>query len=351
MASIFLTDLNPKQTAELIAGLGVPPYRARQLQQWVFQRLAFSFDEMSDLPKNLRQTLSQNIVLHKLMPHKEVISSDGTVKILFILPDRKTIESTLMPYPANGRKTNYTICLSTQVGCAIGCPFCATGQQGFERHLSPGEIIDQVLFFARRLRDREPQDKISNLVFMGMGEPLANYDNLWQAIEILNAPEGFGLGARNMTVSTAGLIPGIKRLSNEKLQIGLAVSLHASTDKLRDWLVPLNIRYPLTVLIPACREYTAKTGRRITFEYILFAGVNDSLVQARQLAHLVAGLNCHINIIAANITTGDLKPSAPETVAAFEEELKRLHIQCTVRQGRGLDIDAGCGQLRSRDNG
>jgi 23S rRNA (adenine2503-C2)-methyltransferase len=255
----------------------------------------------------------------------------------------------MMPYSVANEQSHSTLCLSTQVGCAIGCPFCATGQQGFERNLTPGEIIDQVLFFARRLRDEQPQNKISNLVFMGMGEPLANYDNLWQAIEMLNAPDGFGLGARNMTISTAGLISHIKRLSGEKLQVGLAVSLHASTDKLRDWLVPLNKKYPLAQLIPACREYVTKTGRRITFEYILLEGVNDSLVQARQLVHLIAGLNCHVNLIAANKTIGgDLRPSNPETVLAFEEELKRLRIQCTVREGRGLDIDAGCGQLRSR---
>ena len=183
---------------------------------------------------------------------------------------------------------------------------------------------------------------------MGMGEPLANYDNLWQAIETLNAPDGFGLGARNMTVSTAGLVPQINRLAKEKLQVGLAISLHAGTNKLRDWLVPLNKKYPLEQIITASREYVTQTGRRITFEYILFDGVNDSLVQARQLAHLIAGLNCHVNLIAANKTTGDLRPSSPKTVLAFEEELKRLRVQCTVRQGRGLDIDAGCGQLRSR---
>ena len=347
MESRYLTDLSLARIEKLVVSFGAPAYRAKQLRHWLYQGLAFSFDEMSDLPKYFRQALAEHLILHNLNPIREVTSRDGTIKILFALPDGKTVESTVMPYPGNGL-VRYTLCLSTQVGCAIGCPFCATGQQGFERNLTPGEIIDQVLFFARRLRDEQPQNKISNLVFMGMGEPLANYDNLWQAIEVLNAPDGFGLGARNMTISTAGLVPQIKRLSGEKLQVGLAVSLHAITDKLRDWLVPLNKKYPLAQLIPACREYVAKTGRRVTFEYILLEGVNDSLVQARQLVHLIAGLNCHVNLIAANKTIGgDLRPSNPETVIAFVEELKRLRIQCTVREGRGLDIDAGCGQLRS----
>jgi len=344
----YLTDLSSAQIEELVSSLGAPAYRTKQVHHWLYQSLALSFDEMTDLPKNFRQALAESVALHKTQPVREVTSHDGTVKILFALPDNRTVESVLMPYPATGGKTNYTICLSTQVGCPIGCPFCATGQQGFERNLTPGEIIDQALFFAHRLRDTELDNHITNIVFMGMGEPLANYDNLWQAIEMLNAPDGFGLGARNMTISTTGLVPQIKRLSEEKLQVGLAVSLHASTHKLRDWLVPLNKKYPLAQLIPASREYVIQTGRRITFEYILFEGVNDSLVQARQLAHLIAGLNCYVNLITANKTMGDLRPSNPKTVLAFAEELKRLRIQCTVRQGRGLDIDAGCGQLRSR---
>jgi 23S rRNA (adenine2503-C2)-methyltransferase len=349
--SLYLSDLSSAQIEELVAGLGAPAYRAKQIRHWLYQGLASSFEEMTDLPKNFRQALAEKTVLHKLNSTREVTSRDGTVKVLFSLPDNKTIESTLMLYPAPEGKTSYTICLSTQVGCPIGCPFCATGQQGFERNLTPGEIIDQVLYFARRLRDAGPQHRITNLVFMGMGEPLVNYDNLWQAVETLNASNGFGLGARNMTISTAGLVPQIKQLSLEKLQVGLAVSLHASTNKLRDWLVPLNRKYPLEQLIGACREYVAQTGRRITFEYILLEGVNDSLVQARQLVHLIEGLNCHVNLIAANKTLGDLRPAKQETALAFEEELKRLHIQCTIRLGRGLDIDAGCGQLRSRNAG
>ena len=286
------------------------------------------------------------------------MGSDGTVKTLFALSDSKTIESTLMSYPSTKGKTRHTVCISTQVGCPIGCPFCATGQQGFERNLTPGEIIDQVLYFARRFRDQcyeeknnggQPASLITNIVFMGMGEPLANYDALWPAIEMLNSPEAFGLGARNMVVSTAGLVPQIKRLSRQKLQVGLAVSLHASDNALRDKLVPINRQYPLEQLIPACREYAEMTGRRLSFEYVLFDGVNDSVTRSRSLARLLKGVNCHVNLIAANYTADPgFRPSPEQTILAFESELKRLHIACTVRQPRGLDIDAGCGQLRSR---
>jgi 23S rRNA (adenine2503-C2)-methyltransferase len=238
------------------------------------------------------------------------------------------------------------------VGCPIGCPFCATGQQGFERNLTPGEIIDQVLYFARYLQDKtigREGERIKNIVFMGMGEPLVNYDALWQAIEMLNSPDGFGLSARSMTISTAGLIPGIERLSNEKLQVGLAISLHASDNKLRDKLVPINKKYPLEELIAACREYFARTGRRVSFEYALFDSVNDSLVQVQSLADLIQGTNCHVNLISVNQTTNQkMQPSPRNKVLAFQQELKNRGINCTLRLSRGQDIDAGCGQLRSR---
>ena len=355
---ICITDLTGSQIQELVTTLGEPNYRARQLQHWVYQGLAISFDEMADLPRHFRQRLAQQIRLHSLNPTHEVIGDDGTTKILFSLADSKTIESTLMPYPNAEGRSRYTVCLSTQVGCPIGCPFCATGQQGFERNLTAGEIIDQVLYFAHRLRDEDekvknnsasPVSHITNLVFMGMGEPLANYDALWQAIETLNSPQSFGLGARHMVVSTAGLVPQIKRLSQEKLQIGLAISLHASENALRNKLVPINKKYPLEQLIPACREYCKIAGRRLSFEYILFEDINDSIHHARSLAQLLTGLSCHVNLIPANGTADQrFRPSTRSTVLAFQRELERLNINCTLRQGRGIDIDAGCGQLRSR---
>lgn len=347
--SICLTDLTFAQTRELVIGLGEPVYRAGQLQHWIYQGLAASFDEMADLPRSFRQTLAEKVRLHSLMPVHEVTGHDGTVKTLFALNDAKTIESTLMLYLTRGGGRRYTVCISTQVGCPIGCPFCATSQQGFERNLTPGEIIDQVLFFARRLRASGRSDSVDNLVFMGMGEPLLNYDNLGQAVEMFNSPQGFGLGARSMTISTAGLVPQIKRLGQEKLQIGLAVSLHASENALRNKLVPINKKYPLEQLIPACQEYFEVTGRRLSFEYILFKGINDSVRQARSLAQLLAGLNCHVNLIPANRSaSADFRPPALGVVYAFLRELKRLGVTCTLRRGKGLDIEAGCGQLRSR---
>jgi 23S rRNA (adenine2503-C2)-methyltransferase len=353
-----LTDLNEAQILNLVLSMGEPEYRTKQLKNQIYRGLAHSFEEMTDLPGMFRQALEESIRLHSLKETLQEIGQDGTIKTLFSLADGNTIESALMPYPqADGRQRN-TICVSTQAGCAIGCPFCATGQQGFKRNLTRGEIVDQVLFFAHYLKNRdtttreEPARKvstISNIVFMGMGEPLANYDALLQAIETLNSPDGFKMGARNMTISTSGLIPQIKRLSQEKLQVGLAVSLHAVDNAMRDRLVPINRKYPLEELIPACREYYRATGRRVSFEYILFKGINDSLSRARALSQLLQGLNCHVNLIPANKTADTVyQPPLPQVILAFERELKLSRVNVTLRQSRGQDIDAGCGQLHSR---
>ena len=358
LSLICIADLAARELQELVASLGEPGYRAKQLQRWVYRRLAVSFDEMTDLPQGFRQGLAAGARVHGITAVHEVTGSDSTIKTLFALADGKTIEAALMRYPGAGGRARHTVCVSTQVGCPIGCPFCATGQQGFERNLSAGEIVDQVLYFARRLRDQSDggavradgtTGHISNIVFMGMGEPLANYEALRRAMEALNSPEGFGLAARSMTISTAGLVPQIQLLSKENLQVGLTVSLHASNNALRDRLVPVNRGYPLEELIPACRQYGELTGRRISFEYVLLDGVNDSLVQARALAHLVAGLNCHVNLIRANPGASQaFRPSPEQAVLAFQGELTRLRINSTLRQPRGQGIDAGCGQLRSR---
>jgi 23S rRNA (adenine2503-C2)-methyltransferase len=357
IASGAITELTHVQLESLVASMGEPEYRAKQLRNWVYRSLAFSFEEMTDLPLAFRQRLAHETRLHSLGLAQEAAGQDGTLKALFSLADGKTVESALMYYDKDNAGRRCTVCVSTQAGCAIGCPFCATGQQGFERNLTPGEIIDQVLYFAHRLQgqgdegknNKEKAKRITNIVFMGMGEPLANYDALWQAIEMLNSPEGFGLGARNMVISTAGLVPQIKRLSQEKLQVGLAVSLHASDNGLRNRLVPINRKYPLEQLIPACQDYCRLTGRRLSFEYILFSGINDSITQAHALAGLIQGLNCHVNLIPAN-TTVDLsfRPPSRRVILAFENELKQYHINVTLRESRGQDINAGCGQLRSR---
>jgi len=290
----------------------------------------------------------------------EKVSADGqTRKVLFRLDDGRTIESSLMLYEkVSSSRERRTVCVSTQVGCPVGCPFCATGQQGFERNLRPGEIMEQVLYFMRlvsaeQLRGEVATDParrpVTNVVFMGMGEPLANYEAVWQSIITLNSKQSLGLGVRQITVSTAGLVPQIKRLAGEDIHVELAVSLHAANDALRNKLVPLNKKYPLSQLIPACREYFKKTGRRPTFEYALFQGVNDSLGHARELANLLQGLNCQVNLIAGNPTKcKDFAPSPMKKVLAFQKYLKDSGVSSTVRVSRGVDIEAGCGQLRSR---
>jgi 23S rRNA (adenine2503-C2)-methyltransferase len=351
-----ITDLNCIQFEKMAVDLGEPTYRGGQLRKWVFQNLALTYEEMTDLPLAFRQNMKRDIKLHSLEMAQQIAGADGTVKSLFKCKDGNTVESALMYYGGDGGKERRTVCVSTQAGCNIGCPFCATGQHGFERNLTPGEIIDQVLYFARMLRSpkdnadtQSDPEHISNIVFMGMGEPLANYDNLWQTIETLNSPDCFKLGARNMTISTSGIVPGIKRLAEEKLQVGLAVSLHAADNALRNKLVPINKKYPLEELIPACREYSRLTGRRLSFEYILFSGINDSLTQARALVELIHGFPCHVNLIQANKTDDpSYSPPPKRVVLAFENELKKYDVNVTLRESRGQDIDAGCGQLRSR---
>jgi 23S rRNA (adenine2503-C2)-methyltransferase len=329
--------------SDLVLSLGEPSYRVDQVYGWLYQSLVTRCDEMLNLPKPLRQRLEQIADLRRLIPLEETSSASGlTRKVLFGLPDGETIESVLMLFDRR-----QTVCVSTQVGCPVGCPFCATGQGGYVRNLTAGETVEQVLYFAKELR--ESGQKVSNVVFMGMGEPLLNYEATWQAVETLTDSRGYNLGARRFTVSTAGLVPGINRLAQEGIQVGLAVSLHAPSDELRKTLVPLARRYPLSDLLSACRSYVEHTGRRVTFEYALVHDVNDSLTQARQLVHLLSGLLCHVNLIPLNPTADcPWQPSAQDRVLAFHGELQRLRIASTIRLRRGIDIEAGCGQLRSR---
>jgi len=338
----FLSDLDAEHVKEILTSMGEPAWRAKTILAWTYQKRAKSFEDMTDLPKALREKLSHAITFSSVTEVKTQESRDGTRKALLEIWDGRSIETALIP----STKGHYTVCVSSQVGCAVGCPFCASGQQGFERNLGASEICDQVLYFNRRI---EPEETIGNIVYMGMGEPMTNYAEVLSATKHLNASWGFGKGARSITISTAGYIPGIERLSKEKLQVGLAVSLHAGNNALRDQLVPINRKYPLDKLIPACAAYVQKTGRRVTFEYCLFAGINDSLEQARELGHLVRGLNCHINLITANHTGGcDWQPPAQEKVKEFEDELLRLHIVATRRKSMGRDIQAACGQLKGR---
>ena len=337
---IFVTDLDMHSAEALMCRLEEPRYRAIQLLRWIYNRHASSFEEMTDFPETLRVKLAGEFSMSSVTEIKRQEARDGTVKALLSLYDKKTIETVVMPAPT-GR--GYTVCVSSQVGCPVCCPFCATGRQGFERNLSAPEIVDQMVYFIRRLDKR----RITNVVFMGMGEPLANYDNLIAAIERINAPWGLGLGARNITVSTAGIVTGIERLARAKVQVGLAVSLHAANDVLRNELVPLNGKYPLSILMPAVREYIKFTGRRVSFEYCLFEGINDSLAQARELAHLIRGMNAHINLIASNESCTGYRSPPRERTLKFETELVRLGINVTLRRSYGREIKAACGQLKS----
>jgi 23S rRNA (adenine2503-C2)-methyltransferase len=355
-----ILDLTYNQLKELVGSLGQPAYRADQIAWWVYKKLAASFEEMTDLPQSFRWKLAEVASLSSLIPMDEKISGDGqTRKVLFRLDDGRTIESSLMLYEKTGSsRERRTVCVSTQVGCPVGCPFCATGQQGFERNLRPGEIIEQVLYFMRLVNAEQqgkveeldsPRRPVTNVVFMGMGEPLANYEAVWQAVEMLNSRRGLGLGARQITISTVGLVPQIKRLAEESIHVELAISLHAANDARRNKLVPINKKYPLSQLIPACREYFKKTGRRPTFEYALFQGVNDSVEHARELARLLEGMNCQVNLIAGNPSVcKEFAPSPMKKVLAFQKILKDRGVSSTVRVSKGADIEAGCGQLRSR---
>jgi len=338
-----LLDLTYNQLRELLTSWGEPSYRADQIWSWLYRSLASNFQEMTNLPKELRERLAETALLQTMRPLDEKVSANGlTRKVLFALRDDETIESVLMHY-----ERRHTVCISTQVGCPLGCVFCATGQSGFVRNLSAGEIVEQVLFFARSLQ--ADGERLTNVVFMGMGEPLANYEATWQAIETLNDKKGFKLGARRITISTVGLVPGIRRLAEEGIQVGLAISLHAPTDELRNELVPVNRRHPLNQLMAACHYYVERTGRRISFEYALIDGINDGVEQACQLAHLLDGLLCHVNLIPLNpVPELPYRPSSPSRIRAFQAELDRLKVPNTLRVERGADIQAGCGQLRSR---
>ncbi len=342
-----LYDLTLPQLAELMQRWGQPAFRAKQIWTQLYRNLAPSFEAMTDLPLALRERLKAETRLGTLTVSREQTADDGdTRKVLWRLPDGNVLESVLMLYPDRA-----TVCISTQSGCAMGCTFCATGRMGLLRNLTPGEIVEQVLYFARGLRHNSfdvatPHDHITNLVFMGMGEPFANYDRWWAAVERLHDPQGFNLGARNMTVSTVGLVPGIRRLADESLPINLAISLHAPNDELRSSMMPVNRKYPIAELMAATREYIAKTNRRVSFEYVLLQHQNDSPELAEQLADLIQGMLCHVNLIPWNPVPGaPLQRSHRGRIKAFQEVLLRRGIPCTVRVERGVAIAAACGQL------
>ena len=324
----------------------LPRYRVDQIWQGVFRDFAPSYDAMTTLPQPLRARLSKTIPFPIVEPIREDESEDGrTQKTLFQCADGETIESVTMRF-----RDRRTACVSSQVGCPVGCSFCATGQSGFVRNLTTGEIVAQVLHSARRLR--ADAETLTHVVYMGMGEPFLNYDATLASIRILNDPRGFGLGARSFTVSTAGIVPGIDRFAEEGIQANLAVSLHAADDATRDRLVPANRRYPTDELLAACRWYVERTHRRVTFEITLFDGINDTESHAHAVAERLSGLLCHINLIPYNETPdGPFAASSAERIRAFAETLSRARIPVTIRHSMGSDIQAGCGQLRSEADG
>jgi len=335
-----LLDISLEHLTQRLETWGEPQFRAQQIWQAIYHDLATSPDEITTLPKLLREKLKAEFTLGSLSPAAEARSSDGqTRKRLFRLPDGKSIEAVLMGY-----EKRRTTCISTQAGCAMGCVFCATGQMGFRRHLRAGEIVEQVLWFARELKANG--DRLTNIVVMGMGEPFHNYEATMAAVDRLNDPAGFNFGARRITLSTVGLAPMIERFAAERRQVNLAVSLHAATDELRSELLPINKKYPLAVLFEAVRKYYALTKRRVTFEWALIQGKNDTAAQARALADLAVGLPCHVNVIPLNPTRDYAgQATTRERAAAFKAALESCGLPCTIRVRRGIDINAGCGQL------
>ncbi|MDR7429187.1 MAG: 23S rRNA (adenine(2503)-C(2))-methyltransferase RlmN [Armatimonadota bacterium] len=334
-----LRSLYEEELVSWVAGLNEPPYRGRQLARWIHGRGARSFEAMTDLPASLRRRLAEEARLATLRVLRRTTSADGsTTKYLLACEDGSTVESVWMRY-ADGRRS---ACVSTQVGCGMGCTFCATGLSGFGRNLTAGEITDQV-----HVMQHDQGERVTHVVFMGMGEPLANLDASVRAVRLLNAAYGLRVGVRRITVSTVGLVPQIRRLAQLRLGCTLAVSLHAPDDELRSQLVPINRRYPIRDLLEACQEYTALTGRRVTFEYVLLEGVNDTPDHARRLAERLQGLLAHVNLIPWNpVPSLPYRRPGPERVRQFARIVRAKGVPVTVRVERGVDILAACGQLR-----
>jgi 23S rRNA (adenine2503-C2)-methyltransferase len=341
-----LSGVSPEQLAAWLADQGAPAYRAKQLADHVWSGRAASLDEVHTLPAKLRASLEGAFRLDTLVDTAVKAADAGlTEKALHRLDDGRAIESVLMRYPARGpRRERATVCISSQAGCAVGCPFCATGELGFWRDLDTAEIVDQVRFWRRRLATEGR--RVTNVVFMGMGEPLLNVDAVLEAAAALSDPQRFGLGARHITISTSGVIPGMERMTAERPQYTLAVSLHAGRPALRDVLVPLNRRYPGAAVVAAATAYSATTGRRITYELVMIDGVNDTVEDAHAAAELLRGHLAHVNLIPMNpVAHTPWLPSRPERVEAFAGVLRDAGLSTTVRRNRGIEIGAACGQL------
>lgn len=332
----------PELTAEIEA-LGEKPFRAKQLYEWMHVKLVRGYDEMTNIPKSLKSKLEENFTYTALEEVTVQTSKlDGTKKFLFKLNDGNMVESVLMRYHHGN-----SVCISSQAGCRMGCKFCASTLGGLARNLTASEMLDQIYAISHSINER-----VSNVVVMGTGEPLDNYDSLVRFIRLLTDEHGLNISQRNITVSTCGLVENMRRLADEKLQITLALSLHGATQEKRRTLMPIAERYPIDEVVEACRYYFVQTGRRITFEYSLVGGVNDSREDAEELCELVRGVNCHVNLIPVNpIAERDFVQSGKKEVLAFKQRLERKGIAVTVRREMGRDIDGACGQLRRRYEG
>ncbi len=335
-----MKSLTFEELKAVLIDMGEKPFRAAQIYQWMHQKLAGSFDEMTNISAELKGKLAERFTYTCLTPVQVQESKlDGTKKFLFRLADDNVVESVYMRY-----HHGISVCISSQVGCRMGCRFCASTLDGLERNLAPSEMLDQIYAISRYTGER-----VSNVVVMGTGEPLDNYDNLVIFIKLLNDERGLHISQRNITVSTCGIVPNMRRLADEKLQITLALSLHATTDEKRKRLMPVANRYSLSEVLAACAYYFEQTGRRITFEYSLVGGVNDTDQDAAELSEIASGLCCHVNLIPVNpIKERDYVQSGKARIAAFREKLERNKVTVTVRREMGRDIDGACGQLRRR---
>ena len=335
-----IKDYNIEELKQELISIGEKPFRAEQIFKWIFQENVTSFDEMTNLSLELREKLKQNYSLCIFNILKRQESSDGTIKYLFDVLDGNAIETVLMKY-----HHGYSLCVSTQIGCKMGCKFCASTGIAFARNLTSGEIVEELLAV-----ERDQNIKISNVVYMGIGEPLDNYDNVVNSIRIINNPKGINIGARHISVSTSGLVPNIYRLAEENIQCTLSISLHATNNEKRSSMMPVNNRYPIEELIQACKDYIAKTNRRISFEYALAKDNNDNLQDAKELVKLLKGMLCHVNLIPINkIENGAFDKSSNENIIKFRDYLNEHGIVATIRRELGSDIDAACGQLRRKN--
>ena len=336
-----LRSMTAGEIGEVLKELNQPAFRAKQVFSWLHKGVT-SYEEMTNLPKALRDVLAEKYPLYtpKVL-RKQESQKDGTVKYLWALEDGNCVETVLMRYHYGN-----SVCISTEVGCKMGCAFCASTLAGFVRRLEPSEMLDQVLF--TQLDSGQP---ISHIVLMGIGEPLDNYDNVMRFLELVNDPEGMNISMRHISLSTCGLVPMIEKLAEKKLQLTLSVSLHAPSDEVRDTIMPVNKAYPTEELLSACRRYYQKTGRRISFEYAMIDGVNDTPEAAKLLVRRLKGMSAHVNMIPLNhVEESPLKPSTKQSVARFQKILEDAGIPATVRRSLGGDIDASCGQLRRNYN-